>query len=99
MTDDKKQPNVRQQCLIEADKCVNGDRDQDYGSPLTAFNVIATMWGAYLGTAITPKQVADMMILMKVARNKNKSKADNYVDIVGYGACGYEIFKTAEKQK
>lgn len=94
-----KKPNTRQQCLIEADKCINGNRDQDYGSPLTSFEIIASMWSSYLDMAITAKHVADMMILMKIARNKNKPKLDNYVDIAGYGACGYEIFKTTEDNK
>lgn len=83
--------NKREECLNFANKCVNGGRDQDYGSPLDCFSVISGLWTTYLGTEISPAQVADMMILMKVARNKKNPKGDNWIDICGYGACGYEI--------
>lgn len=40
---------------------------------------------------ITPKDVAMMMALLKVARAANGDKPDNFVDLAGYAACGGEI--------
>lgn len=68
----------------EAIDLVTGDRAQDYGSVTESFRRIASMWSAYLGITVTPRQVASMMILLKVSRDANSSKHDNPVDIIGY---------------
>ena len=62
------------------------ERDKD------SFGVIAGLWSAYLGQDISSADVANMMILMKVARNSSGVyKADNWIDICGYAALGGEI--------
>lgn len=38
----------------------------------------------------TPMSVADKMVALKLSRNTHMQKLDNYVDIAGYAACGYE---------
>lgn len=77
--------------LKAAAECVCGSREEDYGSPDDNFAVIAALWTAYTGTAVTPKDVAMMMALLKIARAKAGSKPDTYVDLAGYAACGAEI--------
>lgn len=77
--------------LKAAAECVCGRREEDYGSPEDNFAVIAALWTAYTGTAVTPKDVAMMMALLKIARAKAGSKPDTYVDLAGYAACGAEI--------
>lgn len=72
-------------------ECVCGSREEDYGSPEDNFAVIAALWTAYTGTDVTPKDVAMMMALLKIARAKAGSKPDTYVDLAGYAACGAEI--------
>lgn len=46
-------------------------------------------------TAVTPIDVAMMMVLLKAARvsTGGVSHYDNYVDVAGYAACAYEITK------
>lgn len=40
----------------------------------------------------TASDVANMMILLKIARGANgKPKEDNWIDIAGYAACGGEL--------
>ena len=40
----------------------------------------------------TASDVANMMILLKIARGAiGKPKADNWIDIAGYAACGGEL--------
>lgn len=77
--------------LKAAAECVCGSREEDYGSPEDNFGVIAALWTAYTGTDVTPKDVAMMMALLKIARAKAGSKPDTYVDLAGYAACGAEI--------
>lgn len=77
--------------LKAAAECVCGSREEDYGSPENNFAVIAGLWTAYTGTDVTPKDVAMMMALLKIARAKAGSKPDTYIDLAGYAACGAEI--------
>lgn len=77
--------------LKAAAECVCGSREEDYGSPEDNFATIAALWTAYTGADVTPKDVAMMMALLKIARAKAGSKPDTYVDLAGYAACGAEI--------
>lgn len=77
--------------LKAAADCVCGSREEEYGSPEDNFAVIAALWTAYTGADVTPKDVAMMMALLKIARAKAGSKPDTYVDLAGYAACGAEI--------
>ena len=46
----------------------------------------------YLGRTVSAEDVALMMALLKIARIKvGEFKADNYVDLCGYGALAYEV--------
>lgn len=77
--------------LKAAAECVCGSREEDSGSPEDNFAVIAALWTAYTGTDVTPKDVAMMMALLKIARAKVGSKPDIYIGLAGYAACGAEI--------
>ena len=87
---------TRKDILDAALSCVNGDREQDYGSPESNFSTIADMWNAYLqlneAEKLSAKDVAAMMALMKIARiSSGHAKADNWIDLAGYAACGGEL--------
>lgn len=88
------QPTTRKTILEAAEKCVCNDRQDQYGKPEDSFSAIADLWTAYLDTGreITPVDVAQMMILLKVGRAKGNPKhTDNWVDMAGYAACAGEI--------
>lgn len=70
--------------LIEADEITGGGRQEDYGHPEDSFKKIADYWSVYLGVDVQPCDVARMMVLLKVARQQNRPKRDNLVDIAGY---------------
>ena len=92
---------TRSEILDAAQRCVCGDREQDYGRPENNFQTIADMWAVYLSVkcisnnsdvCILPEDVAAMMALMKIARiASGNDKSDNWVDLAGYAACGGEI--------
>lgn len=99
----------RTDILVQAENCVNGAREQDYGSPENNFSTIAKFWNTYIGAAhpgsvfmpgyesiLTAKDVAMMMALLKVARiAAGGGSGDSYVDLAGYAACAGEIASAA----
>lgn len=70
--------------LQEADALINGDRQKDYGDPLTNFTRISRLWSVLLETEVSPEQVAMCMIAVKMARSMNKLTHDSLTDIAGY---------------
>ena len=81
----------RLECLETAIECVCGDRAESYGNVEDNFKTVAALWSDYLGVDVWERDVAAMMILLKVARVKAGKKNDNWVDIAGYAACGSEL--------
>ena len=85
--------------LDKAKTIINGERQGTYGNAEDNFANIAAFWSTYLNTEISSTDVANMMILMKVARNASGVyKDDNYIDICGYAALGGEIAANPVKQ-
>lgn len=63
---------TREEVLQAAAKCVNGNRQEDYGSPENNFGLVAAFWNAYLRPYMRPniigidsKDVAAMLGLLK----------------------------------
>lgn len=97
--EDVKHKLTRADILHAAEKCVCGQREQDYGTPENNFKAIAKLWETYLNKACTrgvnvrveAKDVAVMMALLKIARiAAGGGKADSWIDLAGYAACGAE---------
>jgi hypothetical protein len=66
---------------------VTGDRAEEHGDFDLLHEKIAFLWQSYLGTAITPKDVVQMMIHVKQARDKlSPGNDDNDLDIAGYAS-------------
>jgi hypothetical protein len=83
--------------LTEAANLIVGQRQDDYGTPQENFKRIADfaniLWKKNLetNTPLSPRQMADFMILLKVARTINTPTRDSYVDISGYAGIGGEL--------
>lgn len=79
---------INEDILDKVKNIVNGDRLNSYGLPKESFQRIADYWNIYLShkedNIITPKDVAMMMTLFKLAREENKHKEDNIVDMLAY---------------
>lgn len=97
--EDVKHRLTRADILHAAEKCVCGQRETDYGTPENNFKAIAELWEAYLNKACTrgvnvrveAKDIAVMMALLKIARiAAGGGKADSWIDLAGYAACGAE---------
>lgn len=82
----------RDEILREAERIVMQDRNVDYDTPERNFERIAQMWAAYKGVEFAPHDVAVMQAMVKIARvSSSPGKADHWVDIAGYAACGGEV--------
>lgn len=92
---------TRKEILEAAEKCVCGQREEDYGTPEDSFGLIAELWTPVIRTCcvppetdvrVLPETVALMMVLLKVARLMgNLEHMDSWVDLAGYAACGGEV--------
>ena len=90
---------TRKETLEAAMKCVCGERQDQYGTPEDNFGFIAKLWSLYIGRTVTAEDVAVMMALLKIARIKTGTATEDcFVDLVGYAACGAEIFQK-EKER
>jgi hypothetical protein len=78
---------------------VNGDRNHTHGEAKQNHANIAAHWNAYLHSRwpgcmvnLTPRDVACMMVLLKVARTcLGAHNLDDYVDAVGYASIAGDI--------
>lgn len=85
------------QGLIKASEALN-ERSTVDGRHEDSFEYIANLWTEYISIVlpqnegvITKKDVAFMMILLKMGRELETRKEDNIVDIIGYAALAYEM--------
>jgi hypothetical protein len=85
--------NYQKTILDEASEAVDGSRQENYGHPAEDFKRIASYWSNHLnGIAITPHDVAMMMIMVKLSRLHNTPyHRDSLVDIAGYARCAEKI--------
>jgi hypothetical protein len=78
----------KESILHEAHRLVHGDRGEDYGKPWIDLGRTARIVNAILSDKLkedlTAKDVAKMMIAIKLSRETNKAKRDNRADIAGY---------------
>ena len=80
--------------LEQTIRIVTGQRQQDYGDKVINHKNIADLCSSYLNKKISPHDVAICMLLVKVARLKNRKTKDCYVDMAGYAAIAGEINDT-----
>lgn len=89
--------------LNEAAGLITGQRQQDYGTPEENFQRIADFANIIFkknletNTPLNPRQMADFMILLKVARTINSPTRDSYVDIGGYAGIAGELAALEDK--
>ena len=78
--------------LNTAETILGGERENEYGDKRTNHNNIATLWSAYLDKEIKARDVAILMVLLKIARAKfGHPSMDTYIDMVGYSAIAGEL--------
>ena len=82
----------RGEILDEAKRLTHGDRNKNYGSPLTNHTRIAALWSVWLEHEVTPAQAAMCLALVKVARLiESPDHLDSFVDGAAYFSIAGEI--------
>lgn len=87
--------------LAEAQKIVEGARNEDYGTPHDTHSRTAALWNAYIskkGGKLNAFDVCMLNILQKVSRLAHKPTRDGLVDIAGY-ALNAEIVSIHDQQR
>jgi len=85
-----------QNILGEADKLVNGDRQEAYGDAVKSLDRIAKLWSAILGKDIEGQEVGLCLVALKISRECGKHKMDNLIDGAGYFALIEKYYKGKE---
>ena len=70
--------------LLQAEKIVNGDRDEQYGNPSQAFQEYANILKTTFDIDLTPEQICKVQMAIKLGRLKYKFKQDSLLDLIGY---------------
>lgn len=90
---------TRQAVLDDAITAITGQRHTDYGTAEDNFTTIAELWATLFGFPVTATQVAQAMVLMKIARTMTTpDHRDSWVDIAGYSGCGYEVAEATARK-
>lgn len=79
---------AKENILEEANRLVNGDRGKAYGHPIDDFSRTAKIWSAILGIEVPVEKVALCMAGVKISRQCNAPKRDNWTDMAGYAMTG-----------
>lgn len=93
-----KYKTARTRLLEDANRVITKDRAATHGDAENSFQTIANYWSVYLSAelkttiVVSPRDVAQMMVLFKVARvHNNPGHTDNWIDQIGYSALAGEI--------
>ena len=88
--------------LKKTEKLVNDSRAKTHGDKIANHENIARLWSSYLQNKtqlkinLLPEDVANLMILLKVARSQaGEHNVDDFIDTCGYASIAGEI---AEKR-
>jgi hypothetical protein len=85
----------KEDVLHTAEKLINGDRRDEYGTVQESFGNIAKLWSVVLGIEVRPYQVALCMAMVKAARLKQTAAhEDSWIDGAAYFALGGELATT-----
>jgi hypothetical protein len=95
----------RQTLLLEADGVVEGNRSDEYPTPLVAFTRIAKKWevtlSAHFGidVEVPPLLVALLMEDLKTCRlAHNLRHRDSWLDLAGYAGCADSILNETKHE-
>lgn len=97
-------PQNEENVLEQAQRVVGGDRGDAYGHPYHDFARTAKIATAVLdgflkdGAEVQPWHIPLLMIGVKISRQVNAAKRDNFVDIAGYARTGEMVSEMMEEQ-
>jgi|SRR5690606_20858019 len=84
----------RTKALDEAKTLINGDRQEEYGTPQVNFQRIVDLWNVLIprpDRSWSRGDVALALLGLKMARAAQGYKRDTYIDIAGYAGLAVEL--------
>ena len=75
---------MKDSLLLQADKVVNGDRNEQYGDAKQAFNEYSEILKTTFNISLSPEEICKVMMAIKLGRLKYKFKEDSLLDLMGY---------------
>ena len=85
--------------LEEAQRIVHGERQTDYADPVINFKRISGIASAVRGKDLDMLDCVTVQIATKLARQQNKHKRDNLVDLAGYAYIWHAIEEYLKQNK
>lgn len=91
--------------LNTAAELIVGQRQEDYGTPQENFQRFADLTNIIIkknletNTPLSARQMADIMVLLKMSRTVNTPTEDSYIDIAGYAGIAGELANPDSKEK
>jgi hypothetical protein len=79
--------------LEEAERLVNGDRNDAYGPPWEDFARTVAIFNAWTGHDLSPADGIRFLHAVKLSREVHAFGRDNYVDGSGYLDCLYKTHR------
>ena len=76
--------SIKNSLLLQADKVVNGDRNEQYGDAKQAFNEYSEILKTTFNISLSPEEICKVMMAIKLGRLKYKFKEDSLLDLMGY---------------
>ena len=82
-----------------AGEIIDGNRQTTHGQKERSFGLVAEFWSSYFGIKIAPREVAQALELLKLARSKcgDPGHLDHYIDAAGYAGCAGELAAAERK--
>lgn len=80
---------------LHAALAVVEDRHDRYGDARLVMRDIAAAWSLVLQTPVTPPQVAQCMVMLKMVRQAHGHDPDNWTDTAGYADLGHMLSRGA----
>lgn len=67
-----------------AQELITGDRQESYDCPAENFARISNIYFSISGMRLQPKEIALLMVAVKLGRNRHSQDPDNIIDAIGY---------------
>lgn len=87
---------------LDAVQATLKDREAEYGGFKEMHELIAEYWTTYLDVEVKPSDVAQMMVLFKIARashGEGDKSADDLLDSVGYAVFASELRRLEKREE